>query len=308
MRKFLANYGTMLIFAIVCLIMPFGSEYFLKRINLENILKQSSIIGIMACGMVPVLLSGNIDISIGALMGMSGALCAKLSGLDAPLSLVFIIPVLVTMLISLCSGILITKLRLNPFIVTLGIMYIARGFIYVVTQEESLGNIADLVLILGSGSIYNIPILPIIFFMLAFLMYIFMHKTRTGNYIRAVGGNEQTALEWGLNPGTLTNLAFMISGLFTGIAGILNLGRMMCAEAQSGVGFEFQVLAAFVIGGGVLFAGEGSVGKTLLGVFLVSIINNGMDLLNILPFIQLITKGMIVIIAVGMVAFFRRQN
>jgi len=308
MKKFLSKNGTLMVFVIICLMIPLKSEYFLKRTNVENILRQSAIIGIMASGMVPVFLSGNIDLSIGALLGLSGALSAKLSGLGAPLILIFIIPVLVTMLISSGTGILITKLRLNSFIVTLGTMYIARGFMLVVTQEETLWDIPDLVLILGSGNMCNIPILPIIFFMLVLVMYIFIHKTRTGNYIQAVGGNEQTALEWGLNPENLRNVAFMISGLFTGIAGVLNTGRMMCAEAQAGTGFEFQVIGAFVIGGGVLFAGEGSVGKTILGVFLVSIINNAMSLLNIPPPIQLIVMGTIVIFAVRMVAFFRQQN
>ena len=120
MKRFLDNYGTLLIFTIICLLIAFRSDYFMTRMNLENILKQSAIIGIMACGMVPVLLSGNVDISVGALVGLSAALNAKLFSLGFPLILVFIIPVLVTMLFSLGSGILITKLRLDSFIVTLG--------------------------------------------------------------------------------------------------------------------------------------------------------------------------------------------
>lgn len=308
MKKFLGNYSTMLILVIGCLIIPFKSEYFLTRINLENIIRQSAIIGIMACGAVPVLLSGNIDISIGALLGLSGVLSAKLFDLGAPIILVFIIPVLTTMLISLGNSILITKFQIHPFIITLGVMYVVRGFIYVITQEETFTNIAYPILVLGSGSIYSIPILSIILFTLALVMYIFIHKTRTGIYIQAVGGNVQTAREWGLNPKILTNLVFVISGMFTGLAGIFNTGRMLSVEAQVGVGFEFQVIGAFVIGGGVLFAGEGSVLKTLLGVFVFSIINNGMNLLQISPFIQLITRGMIIIFVIGMSLFFRQQN
>ena len=303
MKKFLVNYGTMLIFVMCCFAIAFRSEYFLTRINLENIIKQSAIIGIMACGMFPVLITANIDISVGALLCLSGVLSAKLFGLGAPLILVFILPVLTTMLISLCSSIFVTKFRVHPFIITLGTMYVVRGLVYVVTQEETLTSIAYPIVFLGSGSIYSIPMLSILLFISALVMYIFIHKTRTGIYLQAVGGNLQTAREWGLNPEFLTKLSFVISGMFTGLAGILNTGRMMTVEPQTGVGFEFQVIGAFVVGGGVLFAGEGSVLKTIFGVFIFSIISNGMDLLQVSPFIQLVTRGMLIILVVGISSF-----
>lgn len=307
-KRFFSNNSMLIIFIIGCLIIPFKSEYFLTRTNLENIINQSAILGIMAMGMISVLLSGHIDISVGALLGLSGVLSVKLFNLGAPLILVFIIPVLAIMLMSLVSAILITKLHLNSFVITLGIMFIARGFIYVITQENTLTNIAHLVLVLGSESIYSIPILSIILFVLTLVMYIFIHKTRMGLHIQAVGGNVQTAREWGLNPEIITILAFVISGIFTGIAGILYTGRMMSAGPQAGLGLEFQVIGAFVLGGGVLFFGEGNVLKTILGVFVFSIINNGMNLLRILAFTQIVVRGIIIIIVVGMSSFLYRKK
>lgn len=300
MGSLLAKYGIYIAFAILFIILSISSESFLTTTNIMNILRQVSIIGIVAIGMSFVIITGGIDLSVGSIMALSAVVATSFAQADSSYSLfiAIIIGITVGLACGLVNGVLVTKWKVAPFIATLGMMTAARGLAMVYTDGRPVIGLSDSYNNIGSGYFLNVPI-PIIIFVIIILIGIFLlNFTVFGRYVFATGGNEQSAKLSGIRVTSIKIGVYAIAGLLAGVGGIILSSRIMSGSPVLGEGYELDAIAAVVIGGTSLFGGVGSIIGTLIGVLIIGVMNNGLDLLNVSSYYQQILKGAIIVIAV----------
>ena len=299
LKNWLGRFG--LLFALVAIVAALSvvKPTFLTVPNLINVVRQISINGILAVGVTYVLLTGGVDLSLGSVVALTGVVAA---GFAHPDQYPVIVPVLMGVLAGgLCgaaNGLVVTKGRVAPFIVTLGMMTIARGLALVLSGGRPVSNLSKQFTWLGSGNLCGIPIPIVILFAIALLSYLFLKNIRLGRYIYAVGGNENAARASGINTNAVKMFAYTLCGAMAGLAGVVLASRITTGQPNAGVGYELDAIAAVVIGGTSLSGGTGGVGGTILGALLMGVINNGLDLLNVSSYYQQIVKGVIIIGAV----------
>lgn len=291
--------GLILVILVVGIFMSIRSENFLTATNVLNVLRQISVYGILACGMAFSMMTAGIDLTVGATAGVCGAVVTKLvaeSGM--PLIPAIIIGLLLGGLIGLICGIFIAETGIPPFIMTLGLQITLRGACYLICEGKPIGNIPENMLNLGLGSILGIPI-PIFFMLGTFIIIgIILSKTSFGRSVYAVGGNYQAAHHSGINVKRVLMCAYMISGICAALAGVILSARNASAQPTAGTNFETEAIAACAMGGVSFSGGKGAVVGIFFGALLMGIINNGMNLLYISSYWQLVVKGMIIIAAV----------
>ncbi|MEO2075286.1 MAG: ABC transporter permease [Bacillus sp. (in: firmicutes)] len=298
--KLLAKYGIYIAFAILFVILSITSESFLTTTNIINILRQVSIIGIVAIGMSFVIITGGIDLSVGSIMALSAVVAASFAQADSSYSILIpmIIGVTVGLACGLINGVLVAKWKVAPFIATLGMMTAARGLAMVYTDGRPVIGLSSSYNNIGSGYILGFPI-PVLAFLVIVLVGIFiLNFTVFGRHVFATGGNEQSAKLSGIHISTVKIGVYAISGLLAGIGGMILSSRIMSGSPVLGQGYELDAIAAVVIGGTSLFGGVGSLLGTLVGVLIIGVMNNGLDLLNVSSYYQQILKGAIIVIAV----------
>jgi len=275
-----------------------SSPAFLTPTNLLNIVRQSSIHGIMAVGMTLVILTSGIDLSVGSALALTGVLAASLEHRGWPVPLVVAAALLIGSLLGLANGLVITKGRVPPFVVTLGTMSIFRGAAHLFTGAQPISGFSPAFRSLGAGTVLRIPV-PIILFVLSVVAAAaLLRRTRWGRYLYAVGGNLQAARLSGIPVERCTTTAYVLCGLTAAAGAVVLTARLGAAESIAGTGYELDVIASVVIGGTSLAGGRGGVWGTLLGALLIGTINNGMNLLQIPAYFQLVVKGAIIIAAV----------
>ena len=297
-RYVLRSYGILIAFIVICIIMTILSPVFLTVTNVLNVIRQSSIYGIMAIGMTFVILTGGIDLSVGSILAISGAIAAgSLKG-----GIGFLPVLLLTLAIGvgcgLANGVLITMGRITPFVVTLGMMSIARGLTLIYTKGYPISGFSGPFRFIGGGDIFGIPFPIVVFIITVVVAWLILTQTRLGRYTYAIGGNEETVKLSGINANFFKTIVYMISGLAAAVSALILTSRINSAEPVSGTGYELDVIAAVVIGGTSLMGGRGSVWGTLVGALMIGVINNGMNLLGISAYFQLVVKGVIIIGAV----------
>jgi ribose/xylose/arabinose/galactoside ABC-type transport system permease subunit len=296
---FFSRYGIYFAFVLLTSVLALISPPFRTLSNLENILQQSSANGIMAVGMTLVIITAGIDLSVGSVLALSAVVASSFAHPDAPS---LIVPILLGLLVGLAcgtvNGILIAKRRLAPFIVTLGMMTVARGFALVYTNGRPIIDLSDAYDEIGGGYLAGIPVPAIIFVAIVLLGAFILHFTRFGRYVYAVGGNELAAKVSGINTDRILIGVYALTGALAGLAGIVLSSRVMSASPATGAGYELDAIAAVVIGGTSLSGGTGSIAGTLVGVLIIGVMNNGLDLLNVSSYWQQIVKGFIIVLAV----------
>ena len=294
-----SKYGICFAFALLTGILAVISPPFRSLSNIENILQQISVNGIIAIGMTLVIITAGIDLSVGSVLALSAVVATSFAH---PGAHVLIVPVAVGILVGLAcgaiNGILIAKKRLAPFIVTLGMMTVARGLALVYTNGRPVINLSDGYNEIGGGSIAAIPFPAIIFLIVVLLGVFILHFTRFGRYVYAVGGNELAAKFSGVNTDRVLIGVYALAGALTGVAGIVLSSRIMSGPPATGAGYELDAIAAVVIGGTSLRGGIGSIVGTIIGVLIIGVMNNGLDLLNVSSYWQQIVKGLIIVLAV----------
>lgn len=292
----LKTYGLLLALIIVCAIFSILSPVFLQPVNLMNILNQVSINAILAIGVTFVILIGGIDLGLGSYVAITGCLAALFAHPDSyPIFVPILIAILAGGMIGTVNGVLITKARLASFIVTLGMMTIARGGALVVSEGRPISNLSSQFNLIGGGALFGIPI-PVIILAVVFIMaYFILKKTTYGRYIYAIGGNEEASRASGINVNKIKLSVYIISGALAGLAGLIQASRITTGQPNVGVGYELDAIAAVVIGGTSLMGGVGTVTGTLIGALIIGVINNGLDLLNVSSYYQQIIKGLIII-------------
>lgn len=294
-RTFLKNYALLLSFAVICLVLTLSTEVFLTLGNLTDIVRQSSINGLVAVGMTFVILSGCIDLSAAATVALCGSIAGKLSN---NMALAVTAALAMGLLIGLANGLLVTKSKVQPFILTLGMQMIIRGSSLVYTNGTTVYEVASKYRIIGRGGFIGIPVPIVIFVVVLAVAFIVLNKSKLGRYTYAVGSNEEAARLSGIKTDLVRIVAFMTSGLLAALAGVVLTARVGAAEPLAATGWELDAVAAVIIGGTSLRGGQGGVLNTILGVFIISVINNGMTLMNIESFYHQIIKGIIIILAV----------
>jgi ribose/xylose/arabinose/galactoside ABC-type transport system permease subunit len=296
---FFSRYGIYFAFVLLAGILSITSPPFRTLSNVENILQQISVNGIIAVGMTLVIITAGIDLSVGSVLALSAVVASSFA--DAKSGSLFVaiaVGILTGLVCGTVNGILIAKKRLAPFIVTLGMMTVARGMALVYTNGRPVINLSDSYDEIGGGSLGNIPYSAMIFFLVLVLGAFLLHFTRFGRYVYAVGGNELAAKVSGVNTDRVLIEVYALAGALAGLAGIVLSSRVMSGSPATGTGYELDAIAAVVIGGTSLSGGIGSIAGTLVGVLIIGVMNNGLDLLNVSSYWQQIVKGVIIVLAV----------
>lgn len=269
--------------------------------NIENILQQISVNGIMAVGMTLVIITAGIDLSVGSVLAFAAVVATSFAHPgEHSLLVAILLGVLAGLVCGIINGVLIAKRRLAPFIVTLGMMTVARGAALVYTGGRPVINLSDAYNEIGSGGIVDIPYSALIFFAVVLLGVFILHFTRFGRYVYAVGGNELAAKVSGVNTDWILIWVYGLAGALAGLAGIVLSSRVMSGSPATGAGSELDAIAAVVIGGTSLSGGIGSMTGTVVGVLIIGVMNNGLDLLHVSSYWQLIVKGFIIVLAVSL--------
>lgn len=283
----------------LCIVLAIASPYFLTTDNLLNVLRQVSIVGIIAAGQTAVIITAGIDLSVGALLAMSAAIAAGLYRMQGiPAEITIPIGLLAGAFLGLLNGLMVTKLKLAPFIVTLGMMGIARGLVFVYTQGVSRPALAPIFKFIGQGYVLGIPVPVIVMAIVFLLMHIYLSQTKAGRYTYAIGDNEETCRLSGVNIDRYKTYVYVISGLLAGVAGIILVGRLRAAPPIAGIGDELDSIAAAVIGGTSLMGGQGTMLGTLVGALIMGLLRNGLNLLGVSSFWQQTVIGVVIILAV----------
>ncbi len=302
--------------AMLSLVVLFSilSPYFFDLDNLINILRQVSLLGIIALGMTLVIVCGEIDLSVGSIYGASAIFTGVLLASKVPLPLSIGLGLASGAGFGFLNGVLITYARIPALIVTLGMMNAARGLALIVSQGHVVNLSArtvtpgalSLLQYLGQGKILDIPVMSVVFVVLALLVYLLYSRTILGFRMRAVGGSKNAARASGINEKHIKVVAFVLLGLLSAVAGLLNISFLGNVQGTTGQGMELNSIAAVIIGGTSLAGGQGTVIGTIIGVLIMGVLNNGIILLGISPFWQMTIIGVVIVVAVALDIWTRR--
>ncbi|UXZ09388.1 ribose ABC transporter permease [Clostridium perfringens] len=289
----ISKYKSLIGLVLLCIVITIVTPNFLSVSNITNVFTQVSVNAIIAIGMTFVILTGGIDLSVGSTLAISGAVGASIVKSTGNVFLAIIVAAVIGIAVGLINGLLVSKGKLQAFIVTLATMTIFRGATLVFTDGTQISKLPEAFVKIGNGKLGFMPIPVIITIIIAIIAVYALSQTRFGRYLYALGGNEDASRLSGINTDKIKTLVYVVSGFASAIAGVIITSRIGSASPNAGTGFELDAIAAVVIGGTSLAGGEGTITGTLIGV-----LNNGLNLMNVSPFYQSIVKGLVILIAV----------
>ncbi|WP_239705994.1 MULTISPECIES: ribose ABC transporter permease [unclassified Mammaliicoccus] len=296
LEKIIPFIGLILLVVVISVL----NTAFLDLSNLLNLLRQVSINGLIAFGMTFVILTGGIDLSVGSILALTSAFTAILitSGLDPIVAL--IVGVLGGFLLGVFNGVLVTFGSMAPFIATLATMTIFRGLTLVITDGNPITDLGDSYLfqLFGKGYFFGIPVPAVTMIIVFIVLAIILQKTTFGRHTYAIGGNEVASKISGIKVNKVKILIYGISGLMSALAGAILTSRLNSAQPTAGTSYELDAIAAVVLGGTSLTGGKGRIVGTLIGVLIIGVLNNGLNLLGVSSFYQQVVKGIVILIAV----------
>jgi ribose/xylose/arabinose/galactoside ABC-type transport system permease subunit len=309
-KRFTSKRETGIALPLVFLIIVAGivNPVFFNIDNIINILRQTSFTFIIGVAMTFVLISGGLDLSVGSVLALGGVISglALLAGI--PIWLSVILGILVGVAVGLFNGIVIARFKIPSLIVSLGMMYFARGIVQVLTRGNPVYPLPEQFNFLGQGFIWGIPVVVIVAAVLGVIGHIVLTQTAFGRAVYAIGGNMETARLSGINTQRVQAWVYVLCGASAGLAGVLTAARLASALANAGTGMELQVIAATIIGGTSMFGGSGSILGTLIGVTFMNVIANAMILMRISVYYQSMVIGAIIILAVGIDQYNRARR
>jgi len=298
-RSWLGRYGIVTALAGLCMLLSIVAPNFLTLQNWIIVIRQISINGILAVGVTCVLLAGGVDLSLGSMVALAGVVAASFAHPGQyPLIVPILAGVATGMFGGMINGVIVTRGKVAPFIVTLGMMSAARGLALVVSGGKPVSNLSSSFTSIGSSDWLGIPIPIVILIVVTALSCLFLANTRLGRYIYAVGGNENAARASGIHVDAVKTFTYAMSGAMAGLAGVVLASRITTGQPNAGLAYELDAIAAVVIGGTSLSGGVGGVVGTIQGSLLMGVINNGLDLMNMSSYYQQIVKGAIIVGAV----------
>ena len=299
LRAFLRQYGGIIIALVVlCVVFSFYSPRFLSVNNFMNILQQVAVVAILGFGMTWVILLGDIDLSVGSMLALTGMVGAQMFVLGMGFVPALAITLLAGALMGALNGVLSAKLLLPSFIVTVATMGIYRGLVSLPTGGAPAMIANESWIAIGSSSLLGMPVIIWILLGLFVLNHIVLSATVFGRQVYLTGGNREAALYSGIRIDRVKIIVFTISGLMAAVAGILLSSRLYSAQTNAGLSYELDAIAAAVLGGTSLAGGVGTMIGTLIGALIIGVLNNGMNMLSVPYFYQLIVKGLVILLAV----------
>ncbi len=287
------KYGIVLILIILFIASAMINSNFLKPQNLINILKQISVVTIIACGETMLIVSGMIDLSAGLLCTTSMCFAAGVLSATNNVPLAIFTGISIGVVCGWVNGFMITHFKLQPFIATLAMTNVLQGVVQLYTNGQSIGGV-DKIRFFGQGAILGIPVPVIIMIIVVVIIAVLMKNTKFGTCIYAIGGSEKTAIASGINVNRKKRLIFTLSGALTGLAGVVLMARLMAGMPSVGSGYEFDAITAVIVGGTSFLGGIGTVTGALIGSIIVGLINNILNLLHVSTQYQLIVKGLLI--------------
>lgn len=294
----LVNYLLWMVLALIIVIFALTTPNFFGWRNAENVITQVSITGILAIGMTYVIISGEIDLSVGAVLGLSGVVAALLAREQLGVWIPLVGGVLTGIVTGLINGVLITRGNIPPFIVTLAGLSVFRGVTYILSRTSDVFGLDERFVNVLSTQVFGVSFPAICFLIICSIALFFEKNVRFAQYIYAVGDNERAAIDLGLPVNQVKIFVYGVLGLLSAISGILLTARLAAAEPNLGTGYELTTIGAVIIGGTSLAGGRGSVLSTLTGILLLGVLDNGFNMVGVPSYYQLIVKGMIIVIAV----------
>ncbi len=307
--KKLGGYGIFLVFIAMFILFSFIAPNFLQLNNIFNVARQVCTLGICTVGMTIIMITGGIDLSLGYQISLTNVVCAWLmvtGGLDPILAV--IIAMLMNMAIGIMNGIIIVKSHVAPLIVTLAVLNILNGLSYMVSKGLPIFGFPASFAVAGQGSIGGFPISLIVMIAIFVVGAIILTKTYFGRYFYAIGSNEEAAKLSGINTAKMKILAYGLGGFLTSIGALLMLSRTNSGLSSNGAGFEFNVITACVLGGVSAAGGKGTIFGALVGVLIVGFLENGLLLMNVSEYTQLVIKGVLMLVAVVYDTLAREKN
>ena len=300
--------GLLLILCLMGVILSFVAEGFLSVDNIFNILKQTTLVTIIAVGQTFIITSGGIDLSVGYSMTLSSMILAYMLTFAVPVPVAICLGILSSVLVGAANGLLITSLKLPPFIITLGMSNIVKGIILVMSKGYIVSLTEPFIISLGQGTIGKIPVMVIFIPIVAGIMGFVLNQTIFGNHVKAVGGNEEAAVLSGINARKVRVMIYTLAGLLCGIAGIIVTGRLNGGNPNAAGTYDMDSIAAVIVGGTSLAGGSGTVMGTVLGALLMILIRNGLVLLQVNMYWQTVAIGVVIILVCALDGFGRMKK
>lgn len=296
--KYKSLVGLLLLVGIISILSP----SFLSTKNIFNILRQTSVNAIIAAGMTFVILTGGIDLSVGSILAISGAICASLLVSGQNIVVAIVISILIGAVVGFLNGFVISKGKLQPFIATLATMTILRGLTLVFTDGKPItlgsGDLAINFGKIGGGEIFSIPTPAIIMIVVFLVCAYILNSTKMGRYTYALGSNEEATKLSGLNTDKIKIWVYTISGILSALAGVIITSRLYSAQPTAGTGYELDAIAAVVLGGTSLTGGKGKITGTIIGALIIGVLSNALNILDVSSYYQMMVKGVVILIAV----------
>ncbi|KGU97453.1 branched-chain amino acid transport system / permease component family protein [Burkholderia pseudomallei MSHR4372] len=282
----------------VCVAMVFASDSFLSAANLENVLRQVSINAIIGVGMTCVILTGGIDLSVGSVMALSGTLAAGLLVAGANGAAALAAGIGVGVALGAANGLFVAFAGMPPIIVTLATMGIARGLALIYTGGYPIDGLPDWIRFFGSGKVLGMQ-MPVLTMLAVYaLAWLMLERMPFGRYVYAIGGNEHATRLSGVRVSRVKLAVYTFAGLTSALAALVLTGRLMSGQPNAGGGFELDAIAAVVMGGTSIAGGRGSIVGTLVGALLLGVLNNGLNMIGVNPYVQNVIKGAIILLAI----------
>lgn len=298
-KEFLAENKILIVFIALFIIMSIlRTDAFLTYTNITNLLKQISVNAILATGMTVVMTTGSFDLSVGSVVGVSGIVVGLLARGDAPILLALLSGIVVGAIFGCLNGLAIAKFKIPSFIVTLAMMQAARGLSFMFSEGFPVTGFSEEYLFIGQGYILGIPVPVYIMAAVVIVFAVIMAKTKYGRHVYFIGGNEEAGAISGIHVFRVRVVSHTLCGLLAGVAAIVLTFRVGSAMPAAGEGYEMDAIAASVIGGCSLNGGISKISGTLIGALILGLISNGMNLLGITTYPQMVIKGVIIFVAV----------
>ncbi|WP_318290758.1 ABC transporter permease [Peribacillus frigoritolerans] len=291
---------TLIGFFVLCTFFSFASGEFLSSENISNIIRQVSINGILAVGMTFVILTGGIDLSVGSVMAFTGTIMVGLminNGMPAIAAV--LIGIILGALLGYINGLFISRARIPAIIVTLAMMEVARGLALLYTGGYPLSGVSKSFTFIGRGYLFGVIPMPAVIMILVFIVaYIILNHLPIGRYIYAIGGNEEAVRLSGVKVKRIKTFVYLISGITASISGLIMTSRLASGQPMAGEGYELDAIAAVVLGGTSIAGGRGHIFGTILGALLLGVLSNGLNLMDVSPYVQRVLKGAIIVGAI----------
>lgn len=300
MKQIFKKFSTLIILLVLVVIFSMASPNFLRVNNILNILRQVSVISILTAGMTYVIISGGMDLTVGAYLGLTGVIAAKLMG-DAgmPMPVALLVTMVIITVIGVITGMLIVGLNVSAIVITLGMMTVVRGLAYIFSGGLPVYDIPESIVFLGQGYVLGIPVPVIVMLIVVIIMGVILKYTYFGRYIYAIGGNVEAAKLAGVAVNKYIVSLYAISAFLASIAGIVLTGRTSSGAPAAGNGTEMDVVTAVVIGGVSVNGGKGSMLGAFLGAVIIGVLSNGLTIMNVGEYYKQVVKGAVLILAVA---------